>query len=85
MVFTTDDNSYRSSLAAVDLAGILQAELSAEPGFQWVERAELKAAERELELSELGLPDAVGALRRGQFAAADWMVTGAFTVATNGG
>jgi hypothetical protein len=84
MTFTTGDNSYRSSQAADDLAAALQAELSARSEFVWVERVDLKAVERELELSELGLPDATGALRRGRFTAADWIVTGAFAIHTNG-
>ncbi len=83
MTFTVDDNSYRSAMAAADLATLLQAKLSNEPGIRWVERDELKAAEREFELSKLGLPDKTGALRRGQYTAADWIVTGAFSAATN--
>src|SRR5207247_4596446 len=78
MTFTADDNSYRSSLAAADLAALLQADLSDDPGFEWVERNDLKAAERELDLSQLGLRDAVGVLRKGRYAAASWMVTGSF-------
>ena len=83
MTFTTDDNSYRSSVAAANLAAALQAELSSETAISWVERVELKAAERELELSELGLPDSAGALRRGRFVGADWIVAGSFKGATN--
>ena len=48
MTFTTDDNSYRSSVAAANLAAALQAELSSETAISWVERVELKAAEREI-------------------------------------
>ena len=84
MPFTVDDNSHRSSIAASDLGVLVQAELSSDPGIQWVERAELKAAELELELSELGFADAASALRRGRFTAADWLVTGAFAASTNG-
>ena len=41
MTFTTDDNSYRSSVAAANLAAALQAELSSETAISWVERVEL--------------------------------------------
>lgn len=83
MPFAVDDNSYRSTLAATDMANLLQAELSNEPGLHWVERSELKAAEREFELATLGFTDVAGALRRGHFTAADWIITGSFSIATN--
>lgn len=83
MTFTADDNSYRSSLAAANLADGLQALLSNEAGFTWIDRLDLQVADHELELSELGLVDSAGALRRGRRATADWLVTGSFSAATN--
>lgn len=52
--FTADDNSWPSSLAAVDFTAALQARLSGETDVAWVEREQLKLAEGELHLTELG-------------------------------
>jgi len=46
--FTADDNSWPAAEAASDFAAVLQVELAGVAGVEWVERAQLKLAEREL-------------------------------------
>lgn len=83
MNFTVEELSYRSSKAAVDLTGVLQAELAASPptGVEFVERAELDRAVAELQLGGVGLADRRDGLRAGHWARADWAVFG--TLQTN--
>ena len=83
MNFTVEELSYRSSKAAVDLTGVVQAELAAKPpaGVEFVERAELDRAVAELQLGGVGLADRRDGLRAGYWAKADWAVFG--TLLTN--
>lgn len=83
MDFTVEELSYRSSKAAVDLTGVLQAELAVNPpaGIEFVERAELDRAVTELQLGGIGLADRRDGLRAGHWARADWAVFG--TLVTN--
>src|SRR5436190_10545484 len=53
MDFSTDDNSYRSVQAAANFTALLQIELGATPGIEWVERTQLELAKKELALSDL--------------------------------
>ncbi len=76
--FTADDNAWPGSVAARDFTAVLQAELSGLAGIEWVERAELKAAERELQISELGLLTGSQAIQRGKWVKADWLLVGRF-------
>ncbi len=76
--FTTEENSYRAELAAVDFSTALQALLANEPGVEWVERAQLAAAEKEHALPALGFADPDRSLKLGKWAKADLMLTGWF-------
>lgn len=76
--FTANDNSYRSRVAAVHLASVLQAELEKDSQVQWVERADLETAEKEFTVSQFGFKDTSAALHRGKYAKADWLVTGRY-------
>jgi len=70
-----EDNSYRSTVAAMDFTAALQAEIA--PGTQaleWVERESLALAENEFQLTRLGLVDRFESVRSGLWAKADWMV-----------
>jgi len=78
--FTTDENEWESIKALAEFAPALQAELAKEPAVEWVERSELVAARKELELSAaFGQPDLPGAVRRARWSKADWLVTGSFS------
>jgi hypothetical protein len=78
--FTADDNSWPSSQAAADFTIALQARLSGETEVVWVEREQLKLAESELRLSELGRMAGSDAIRRGKWVRADWLLLGRFTL-----
>jgi len=82
MDFSTDDNSYRSALAAADFSALLQVKLKDVDGLEWVERSQLQAAEKELKLSAAGLVSLSAALRVGKFVKADLLVVGQFTSAS---
>ena len=78
--FTTDENEWESIKAVADFAPALQAELTKERDFEWVERAQLGLARKEIELSTaLGQPDLPNAVRRARWTKADWLMTGHFT------
>jgi hypothetical protein len=79
MDFTVDDNSYPSSEVARDFTVALQAELSGEQEIEWVERSQLRLAEKELRLSALGLMAGGDPMRQGKWVKADWLVQGRFT------
>ncbi|MFN7139660.1 MAG: hypothetical protein ACK4UN_09995 [Limisphaerales bacterium] len=77
--FTSDDNSYRSKLAAENFTAALQAVLSgADSGVEWVERGELAKADEELSLQSFSFSTDIGGLRRGKWAKADLSVLGEF-------
>jgi hypothetical protein len=76
MDFISEDNSYRSTLAAADFTAALQSQLAGTPGYQWVERPELSKAETELQLAGFGLISRAEALRSGRWVKADWAVFG---------
>lgn len=82
MDFTCDDNSQRSAAAAVDFTVRLQAELSGNDNFDWVERSALAAADKELQLSFLGLTDRSTSLRAGRWAKADLALHGQWSTNT---
>jgi hypothetical protein len=84
MNFASDDNSYRSTVAAIDFAVALQAQLSDAADFEWVERAELDKVETEFKLADLGFVDRAETIRRGRWAKADWAVTGRFSTDDSG-
>ncbi|MCX6916780.1 MAG: hypothetical protein NT167_27675, partial [Verrucomicrobia bacterium] len=79
MNFACDDNSQRSVVAISDVTATLQAELSAEAAYDWVERASLDKAEQELKLGGFGLIDRSEALKAGRWAKADWAIFGRFS------
>lgn len=81
--FTTDDNSYRSAMAGEGFAETLQALLSKETDYNWVERSQIKAAQNELNLSALGLMDISSGLRIGKWVKADWLIMGHIETKTN--
>src|SRR5208283_3930289 len=83
--FTSDDNSYRSAMAAVNFSELLQAKLTGMEGVEWVERSQLQAAEKELNLSIAGFFSSATALRAGKFVKADLLVAGQFTTTTEPG
>src|SRR5262249_16679488 len=64
--FTADDNSSPASQAARNFTAVLQTQLS-DAGVDWVEREQLRLAERELHLSDLGLMAGRDAVRRGKW------------------
>jgi hypothetical protein len=76
--FTADDNSWPATQAASDFTAVLQVQLSGLSGVEWVERAQLKLAARELQMSELGLMAGSEAVRRGKWVHADWLLLGRF-------
>jgi hypothetical protein len=76
MNFISEDNSYRSTLAAADFTAALQSQLTGAPRYQWVERPELSKAETELQLAGFGLISRAEALRSGRWVKADWAVFG---------
>jgi hypothetical protein len=78
--FTADDNSWPSSQSAANFTIALQAQLSSETEGVWVEREQLKLAETELRLSELGRMAGSDAIRRGKWVRADWLFLGRFTL-----
>jgi ankyrin repeat protein len=61
---------------ATDLVALAQAELSAEPGIAWVERAELDKLLAETELAVSGRLDPRASLRIGKLARAQLLLTG---------
>ncbi len=83
--FICDDNSYRSSQAAVDLTAAVQAELTGFTQCEWVERAELEKADDELRLSSFGLMDRAEAIRFGRRVKADWAIFGRVSTNSNAG
>ena len=84
MDFSTDDNSYRSALAAVDFSALLQVRLKDVDGLEWVERSQLRVAEKELNLAGGGFASSATALQVGKMVKADWLVTGRFTITAQG-
>lgn len=77
--FSTDENSYRSAQSAVDFTRLLQVRLGATPRVEWVERAQLETARRELKLSEMAMMAGAPSLRWGRWVRADWIVKGHFS------
>ena len=80
MDFAVDDNSYRSAQTAAAFSSLLQIEVANESGFEWVERAQLDRAKKELHLSEMDLLSGTADVRRGKWVKADWLVTGRFSL-----
>jgi hypothetical protein len=85
MNLVCEDNSYRSTQAALDFTTALQIEAGADPSHEWVERAELDKAEKELHLSEFGQTDRSEAIRSGKWVNADWAVYGRISINTPNG
>ena len=83
--FTTDDHSYRSALAAANFSEMLQTKLTGVEGVEWVERSQLQAAEKELNLSIGGFSPSATALRAGKFVKADLLVSGQFATTAEPG
>jgi len=74
--FTSDDNFYTSAVAVENLTALLQAQLTNEPGVEWIERDQLQAAEHELKLCLAGLASPTAALKVGKWLKADLSVIG---------
>ena len=76
--FSVGELSYRSSEAAAELTALVQSELSGQPipGLEFVERADLERAGRELALGGVGLADRSDGLRAGHWLGADWGLFG---------
>jgi hypothetical protein len=84
MDFVSEDNSYRSTVALGNLVSALQAEVSQDTNYDWVERAELEKAANELKLAGLGLIDRSEAIRGGCWVKADWGIFGDISTNSNG-
>jgi hypothetical protein len=84
MDFVSEDNSYRSSAALGNLVSVLQAEVSGQTDYDWVERAELEKAANELKMAGLGLIDRSEAIRGGRWVKADWGIFGDISTNFNG-
>lgn len=84
MDFVSDDNSYRSTVAMGNLASLLQAEVSGDTNYDWVERADLEKAINELKLAGFGLIDRTEAIRSGRWVKADWAIFGDVSTNFNG-
>jgi hypothetical protein len=80
MDFATDDNSYRSAQVASEFTILLQVQLANEAEIQWIERAQLEQARREVELSTAGLAGGGSPIQRGKWLNADWIVSGDFSL-----
>src|SRR6516164_6368512 len=76
MDLAVDDNSYGSAQAAARFSSLVQIQLGNEPGIEWVERAQLEFARKELQLSEMDLLSATADIRRGKWVKAEWLITG---------
>src|SRR5438552_3982388 len=74
MAFATEGVSWRDELAAADFTAQLQAQMSGEPAVDWVERAQLELAEKELSLTRSGFTSRDQALRAGRWSRADLAV-----------
>jgi len=85
MDFTSDENSYRSGVAASDFSTALEGYLASESSVQWVERSRIQPAEQELLMSAAGLVGPPSALIQGRWLKADWLVTGRFSRNDNPG
>src|SRR5438105_10176194 len=73
----TNENTWESINAAAEATSLLTADLSAEQGIEWVEREQLRLAEKEVELgAALGRPDLRDTVQRARWSKADWLVTG---------
>jgi hypothetical protein len=84
MDFVSEDNSYRSTVALGDLVSALQAEISRDTDYDWVERVELGKAANEFKLAGLGLIDRSEAVRCGRWVKADWAILGDVSTNFNG-
>jgi hypothetical protein len=80
MDLAVDDNSYGSAQAATRFSSLVQIQLGNEPGIEWVERAQLEFARKELQLSEMDLLSATADIRRGKWVKAEWLITGRFSL-----
>jgi hypothetical protein len=84
MDFVSDDNSYRSTVAIGNLASVLQAEVSEDTNYDWVERAELEKSVDEFKLAGFGLIDRSEAIRSGRWVKATWGIFGDVSTNFNG-
>ena len=67
-----------------NLVSALQAEVSGDKDYDWVERAELGKAANEFKLMGFGLIDRSEAIRSGRWVKADWGVFGDVSTNFNG-
>ncbi len=79
MNFSTDDNSYRSAQSAIDFTSLVQVQLASIAGIEWVERARLDLARKEIGLSAMSSIAGGFEVRCGKWVKADWMITGRFS------
>jgi hypothetical protein len=84
MDFVSEDNSCRSTVALSDLVGAVQAEMSGDTNYEWVERAELEKAANEFKLAGFGFIDRSEAIRSGRWVKADWGIFGDVSTNLNG-
>ena len=84
MDFVSEDNSYRSTVALGNLVLTLQADVSRDINYDWVERAELGKAANEFKLAGFGLIDRSEAIRGGRWVKADWGIFGDISTNFNG-
>ena len=82
--FISEDNSYRSTVALGNLVSALQADISGDTNYDWVERAELGKAADEFKLAGFGLIDRSEAIRAGCWVKADWGIFGDISTNFNG-
>ena len=81
--FTTTTFSYRDLTDAQKLTDMVQAQLASsdsEDAFIWLERSDIDAARRELELTTLGGIDSAASLRIGKWLKADYLVKGVLSL-----
>ena len=84
MDFICEDDSYRSTVAMADFTAALQAEVSGDTNYDWVERAELEKVADEFKLAGFGLIDRSEAIRSGRWVKADWGIFGDVSTNWNG-
>ena len=79
MDFSVDDNSYRSAQSAIDFTSLVQVQLANAAGIDWIERAQLDLARKEIGLTAMSSFNGAFNLRCGKWLKADWMITGRFS------
>lgn len=76
--FSSDDNFYRSTLAATDFSALLQAKVTSFDQVEWVERSQLQLAMNELNLTAGGYVSPSAAVHLGKLVKANLLINGHF-------